>query len=189
MPDSDQRGVSLLEIIVVIALIGIVVGLVKPNLNSWKANATVKSDFNQLVASIEYLKSKARAVNGTAVLICNKSAKTITYAISSTVYSSVSTVPAAFSASETVENTGANILSGKSTPSSTTGFCNSASRGIFLGSGQVGLEGGAVQLDMEINFNNDKVNYDAYRVVVYQTTGFLQKQRWNKSTSGWVDFE
>lgn len=189
MPESNQRGVSLLEIIVVIALIGIVVGLVKPNLNSWKANATVKSDFNQLVATIEYLKSKARSINGTAVLVCNKSAKTMSYAISSTVYSSLSTVPAAFTGSETVESTGANVLSGKTTPSSSTSFCNSALRGLFLGNGQVGLEGGGPQLDVEMNFNNDKVNYDAYRVVIYQTTGFLQKQRWNKSTSGWVDFE
>lgn len=183
----NQRGVSLLEVILVIALIGIVVGFVRPNLNNWKANATVKSDFEQLVATLDYLKSKVRSVGGTATLSCNASASALSYAVSSTAYGSISSVPSVFSASEIVENSSANVLSGKSTPVSS--ICSSALRAVFLGNGQVGLEGGAGQLVVELNVNNDKTNYNAYKVIVYQTAGFLQKQRWDKSTSGWQDFE
>jgi|GEM_PF-2680894 len=183
----NQRGVSLLEVILVIALIGIVVGFVRPNLNNWRANATVKSDFDQLVATIDYLKSKVRSVGGTATLACNGSTNSLSYNVSSTAYGSVSSVPSAFSASEIVESSSSNILSGMSKPVSA--ICSSALRGVFLGNGQVALEGGAGQLIIELNVNNDKVNYSAFKVIVYQTTGFLQKQRWNNAVSGWVDFE
>ena len=75
-----QKGVSFLEIIVVVAILGVTAFFVMPSLSSWKINSMVEGDFNAIVSQIEYIKSRASLINGTGLLICSSNNK-LTYQI------------------------------------------------------------------------------------------------------------
>jgi Tfp pilus assembly protein FimT len=66
----NEKGTSFLEIILVIAIVGIATSFVMPSISSWKINSLVEKDFQAMVSEIEYLKTRASSLNGTALLIC-----------------------------------------------------------------------------------------------------------------------
>ena len=55
----NEKGTSFLEIILVIAIVGIATSFVMPSISSWKINSLVEKDFQALVSEIEYLKTRA----------------------------------------------------------------------------------------------------------------------------------
>jgi hypothetical protein len=59
-------------------------------------------------------------------------------------------------------------------------------RGVFISSGMVGVEGGGL-LDLELNRGGARNSGGAYRVLVNQSTGFVQKFRWNKASDVWTE--
>ena len=63
-------GISLLEIIVVIAIVGIISAISFPNIQDWLAKRRLQSEYLTLTAKLEYLRLKARTLPGTATLRC-----------------------------------------------------------------------------------------------------------------------
>lgn len=173
----------------VVAIIGITAALVQPNFSSSKATANVSSDFQRLTGQIEYLKTRARSINGTSVMTCS-AGKVLSFQISSNRQTSLTSVDANFSTNLLENPTGSsasfNVLSGNSTISSL--ICSGGKRAIFLSNGQSGIEGGGT-IDIEVNYAGNRTKYPAYRVVVNPTTSFVQKYRWSTSLGNWSEFD
>ncbi len=189
----NQHGVTFLEVIIVIAILMIVTSLVSPSISDWRQKRALEADFHSVSAQVDYLKTRARTINGTAILSCASTTgtgKVLTYQVSSKPQTDVSALSAGF-ASNVIEDPvtkepNFNILSGRTQIVST--ICNGV-KGIFLSSGQSGVEGGAGAIDLAIEPIAGKAQYGAYRVLLNQHTGFLQKFKWSKSGSQWVEIE
>ena len=79
-----------------------------------------------------------------------------------------------------------NIISNQSQVIST--ICNGL-RGIFLASGQSGVEGGGAPIDIAIEPIAGKAKFGAYRVLINQNTGFVQRFKWSNQGSQWAEIE
>jgi len=185
---SDQSGVSFLEVIIVIALLGVMSTFVIPAIGSWTAKAKVESDFRSTLSQVETLKTRVRLVNGTALLKCINH-NVLSYQLSTNYQSSNNLVDSNFSKyivdDPLVNNSKFNILSGKTNLVST--ICEGA-RGIFNANGYSGIEGSG-NIDIEINYKNDRNTYPAYRILVNQSTSFVQRFIWNKSAGSWRELD
>jgi Tfp pilus assembly protein FimT len=179
-----EKGVSFLEIIVVVAILGVTAFFVMPSLSAWKINSMIEGDFAALVSQIEYVKSRTSILNGTGLLICTTNNK-LTYQISSNRQTSYTVVDPIFSSTLLEDTSSSNALSGKTYIVSS--MC-SGRRGIFLSNGFSGLELGGL-IDLEVNYLNNKINYPAYKVTVSQSTSFVQKYQWNSKLSMWAEIE
>ena len=181
-----QRGVSFLEVIVVVGILLIVSTFITPSIMNWRAKRTLESDYVALLSTVDFIKTRVRTINGTGVLICASPTK-LTYQISSNPQSLAASVSSNFS-TNVLEDPSAtdinfNILSGQSTVVST--IC-SVGRGVFASNGLASTEGGGA-IDIELNRGGDRTKVGAYRVLVNQTTGFVQKYRWKENGSAWVE--
>jgi len=209
----NDKGTSFLEIILVIAIIGIAASFVMPSISSWKINSLVERDFQAMVSEIEYLKTRASSLNGTALLICignnNEPNQIITHQTANcrSIYSHAlcqqddSDGYGATFKSNRIENPSSanpsfNIVSGKTniagSPCGSAGsFAEATDRigYLFQSNGQSMMKGSTWPLDIEINYKNDKINYPAYRISVSRTTSFVQKYKWNKKISDWVEID
>jgi len=179
-----EQGVSFLEIIVVVAILGVTALFVMPSLSSWKINSMIEGDFAALVSQIEYIKSRATVMNGTGLLVCSTNNK-LTYQISSNRQTSYTAVDSLFSSALLEDTSSSNALSGKTYLVSS--MCTGR-RGIFLSNGFSGLELGGL-IDIEVNYLNNKTNYPAYKVTVSQSTSFVQKYQWNSKLGMWTEIE
>ena len=185
-----QYGASFLELIVVIALLGIMGTFIIPSIGSWTAKAKVEADYQSALAQIENLKTRVRLVNGTALLKCTNHS-VLCYQVSTNYQSSNSVVDPNFSATGNIVedplviNPNFNVLSGKTNIVSS--LCE-GTRGIFVANAYSGIEGGG-NIDIEINYKNDRVNYPAYRILVNQSTSFVQRFVWNKLTGSWSELD
>ncbi len=182
-----QRGVSFLEIIVVVGILMIVSAFVSPSIMDWRSKRALESDYLALLSNIDFLKTRVRTINGTGLLICSSPTR-LSYQISSNPQSSSSVVSSSFT-SNIVENPltkdpNFNILTGES---SLVSLICSAGRGIFATNGLAGVEGSGSAIDIEVNRGGNRASYGAYRVLVNQTTGFVQKYKWQQSTGLWIE--
>ena len=189
----NQHGITFLEVIVVIAILMIVTSLVSPSIGDWRQKRALEADFYAVASQIDYLKSRTRVINGTAVLKCGSTTgigKVLTYQISSKPQSDVGNLLPTFSNS-IVEDPAAkdpafNIVSGQTQIVSS--ICNGL-RGIFISGGQSGVEGGNGAIDLSIEPVSGKDKFGAYRILLNQYTGFIQKFKWSISESKWVEIE
>jgi type II secretory pathway pseudopilin PulG len=182
-----QKGVSFLEVIVVVGVLLIASTFVTPSITNWRSKRNLESDYLALLANIDFIKTRVRTINGSGLLICRTSTL-LTYQISSNPQSSVSVVSANFAANvledPSTKDVNFNILSGQTTVVSS--LCT-VGRGIFISSGMAGLEGSGSAIDIELNRGGNRNAYGAYRVLVNQTTGFVQKYKWNQTTYTWSE--
>jgi Tfp pilus assembly protein FimT len=209
----NEKGTSFLEIILVIAIVGIATSFVMPSISSWKINSLVEKDFQAMVSEIEYLKTRASSLNGTALLICignnNEPNQIITHQTAncrSQYSNTLCQQDPSDSYGETFKNNlienpssanpSFNIVSGKTniagSPCGYSGsFAEASARTgyVFQSNGQSMIKSSSWGLDIEINYNNDKINYPAYRIAVSRTTSFVQKYKWNKKISNWVEID
>lgn len=182
-----QRGVSFLEVIVVVAITLIAAALVAPNIGDWTSKRSLLADYQSLVSQLDYLKTRARSLDGTSVLTCNGS-KILSYQVSTQPQMTLAAISPGFQTkvveSPSATNPTFNILSGNTSVVSAlcTGF-----KGLFLANGFAGLEGSGAAIDIELNHAGTRSPYGAFRVVVNQTTGFVQKYRWNQGGNAWVE--
>lgn len=182
-----QRGVSFLEVIVVVAILLIASSFVSPSITEWRSKRNLEADYLALLSNIDFIKTRVRTINGTGVLICNPNS-VLTYQISSNPQSTALAVSSNF-ASNVLEDPSAkdinfNILSGGSTVAST--IC-SVGRGIFSSNGLTGVEGGGGAIAIELNRGGNVANLGGYRIVLTQTTGFIQKYKWNQASNAWIE--
>ena len=189
----NQNGITFLEVIVVIAILMIVTSLVSPSITDWRQKRDLEADFNAVISQVDYLKTRARTINGTAVLSCASTTgtgKVITYQVSSKPQTDVMTLSSEFVANviedPVIKEPSFNILTGHTQVISS--ICNGI-KGIFLSSGQSGLEGSGGAIDLTIEPIYGKAVYGAYRVLLNQHTGFLQKFKWSNLNSQWVEID
>lgn len=189
----NQHGVTFLEIIIVIAILMIVTSLVSPSISDWRQRRALEADFHAVSSQIDYLKTRTRAMNGTATLVCSSNTgigKVLTYQVSNQAQTDISAVSGSFSQNlvedPVAKDPAFNVLSGKTQIVSR--ICNGL-RGIFLSSGQSGLEGGNGSIDLAIEPVAGKSKFGAYRVLLNQHTGFIQKFKWNIPSNQWVEIE
>lgn len=189
----NQQGVTFLEVIVVVAILMIVSSLVSPNIQDWRQKRALESDFHALLAQIDYLKIRARILNGTAILSCASSSgrgTVISYQVSTSPQSSVDDLADGF-ASGVVENPSAkaanyNLLSGKNIVSSD--ICK-GTPAIFTASGRIGVQGAGQPLVIEIEPQSDKAKMGAFMIVINSVTGFIQKYKWQLSAGRWAEID
>lgn len=189
----NQQGVTFLEVIVVVAILLIVTSLVSPNIQDWRQKKALESDFYAVLAQIDYLKTRARTLNGTATLTCASNSgrgSVLGYQVSTNPQSSVTDLASGFVAN-VVENPSAkaaeyNLLSGKTIIVSD--ICN-GSPAIVTASGQVGVEGNGQTLVIEVESPSGKTQLGAYRIVVNAVTGFVQKYKWQISAGRWAEID
>ena len=184
-----QRGVSFLEVIVVVAILLVASAFVSPSIMDWRAKRNLEADYLSLVSTIDFLKTRVRTINGTGLLICNPNS-VLTYQISSNPQSTASAVSGSFAGNlledPTAKDATFNILSGGSTV--TSDLC-AAGRGIFASTGLAGVEGTGNVILIELNRGGVRDPIGAYQVKVNQTTGFIQKYKWKQANRTWVELD
>jgi prepilin-type N-terminal cleavage/methylation domain-containing protein len=188
-----EKGVSFLEIIVVVAILGVTASFVMPSLSSWKINSLVERDFNAVISQVEYIKARVAVMNGTGLLQCytNLSYSPPDVKVGYLIYSYRNTNPYLLdaivptTAVELQDTSRNNVVSGKAILN-----CNFYNA-IFLSNGMSGIEGGsaATPISIEVNYMNDKTKYPAYKVVITGSTSFLQKYQWNSKLGIWTEIE
>lgn len=189
----NQQGVTFLEVVVVVAILLIVSSLVSPSIQDWRQKKSLESDFHAVLAQIDYLKTRARTLNGTAILTCQSSGgrgTVLGYQVSTNPQSSVSDLSASFS-SRVVENpaaqtAGYNLLSGQTVVVSD--ICNGANA-IITAAGQVGVTGNGQPLLIELEPKAGKAQMGGFRILVNPSTGFIQKYKWQISASRWAEID
>jgi type II secretory pathway pseudopilin PulG len=185
---SLQLGASFLELIIVIALLGIMSTFIVPSIGSWTAKSRVEADYHSILSQIENLKTRVRLLNGTALLKCTNHS-ILSYQLSTNYQTSNTLVDSNFLMNivedPSANNPNFNIISGKTNMVST--LCE-GKRGILIANAYSGIEGGG-DIDIELNYKNDRVNYPAYRVLVNQSTSFVQRFIWNKSSGVWKELD
>lgn len=189
----NQHGVTFLEVTIVIAILMIVGSLVSPAIGDWRQKRALEADYYAVLSQVDYLKTRARTINGTAIISCASTTgvgKSLTYQVSSKPQSDVVTLSSGFM-TNLVEDPASkdptfNIISNQSQINSI--ICNGL-RGIFLASGQSGIEGGAAPIDIAIEPIAGKAKFGAYRILLNQNTGFVQRFKWSNLGSQWVEIE
>ena len=179
----SQQGVTFLEVIVVIAILMITTSMVSPAISDWRQRRALESDFHAVLVQVDYLKTRARAISGTASLSCSalaNGANALAYKISTAPQADVLTLGPLFTANvledPVLQDPGFNVLSGRTKIVSE--ICK-GKVGIFVSSGQSGVEGGNGAIDLLIEPIASKSQYGSYRVLVNQTTGYIQKFKRN----------
>lgn len=181
-----QTGASFLEIIVVVALLAIMATFVVPAVGSWSGKAKVEADYHSILAQIEYLKTRVRMLNGTALLKC-KNNSVLIYQLSTNYQTSNNSLDSNFTKNivedPLAKNANFNIVSGKTYlgTSSVLGaspICDGKD-GLLIANGRSGVVGSASDIDIKISYKNDSVNYPAYWIHVNQETSYVQRYSWN----------
>lgn len=190
----NQQGVTFLEIVVVIAILMITSALVAPSIQDWRQKRALESDFLAVLAQIDYLKARARTLNGTSLLICNAqggSGSSLTYQVSTASQLSTNNVQSGFSTGlvedPVAQNPTFNILSGKSKVVSN--LCNSGARGIFIATGQTGVEGSGALIEIKLGSQSIQSSLTDYRIWVNQSTGFLQRFKGSIANDTWMEID
>lgn len=189
----NQQGVTFLEVIVVVAILLIVSSLVSPNIQDWRQKRALESDFYAVLAQIDYLKARARTLNGTAILTCQSNSgrgTALSYQVSTNLQSSASDLAAGF-ADNVVEDPSAksaeyNLLSGKTIVVSD--ICR-GENAIITAGGRVGVQGSSQALIIEIEPQAGKATKSAFKILVNPVTGFIQKYKWLVSDSRWAEVD
>ena len=189
----NQQGVTFLEIVVVIAVLMITSALVAPSIQDWRQKRALEADFHAVLAQIDYLKVRARTLNGTATLRCQSTSgrgNFLSYQVSTNPQVSVGNLAAGFDAN-LVENSSDkavnyNLLSGKSVVVSD--ICN-GTPAVIVASGQVGVQGNGQPLVIELEPQAGKIALGAFKIIVNPLTGFIQKYKWQLPAGRWVEID
>lgn len=187
----NQQGVTFLEIVVVIAILMITSALVAPNIQDWRQKRALEADFQAILAKIDYLKARARTLNGTGLLVCNGQGDTgsvLTYQITTNPQAITNSVVSGGIVEDPVaQNASFNLLSGKTKLVSS--LCNAGARGVFIATGQTGIEGSGGQVDIKIGLQSSSTKVTDFRILVNQSTGFVQKFKGSISNGTWTEIE
>ena len=187
-----------------IGIIAIASSFVYPQIGKWKIKRAIEQDFNTVVSTISYLKTKTRAVNGTSVFKCGTrgfgdETMQIYYNISSQRNDGDGFIMHPDNLKNRIEVNARRDWSdddseGKTVPlynllsAKVNVECNQHAT-VFNAGGNSGGRDTGDALEVIINYKVsgvvDYVNYNAYKVRVNSATAYVQKYKWNIVTGTW----
>jgi prepilin-type N-terminal cleavage/methylation domain-containing protein len=196
---NRQKGFSILELLIVIGILGITSAFIYPSIGQWKIKRNIERDFQAVVSTIDYLKTRTRSVNGTSILRCDDGTgdMVMSYVISSQRNDAGGpgggapwTIHGGF-VPNIIEDPSAadpnfNVITGD------VNVTCPVAETLFNASGNAGSVGGGSSLTIEINFMRDDgvvdyANFNAYRVLLNTATAYAQKFKFNIATDDWVE--
>ncbi len=170
-------GISLLEIIVVIAIVGIISAISFPNIQDWLAKRRLQSEYLTLTAKLEYLRLKARTLPGTATLTCtNNRVTTVVRLANNTV---VESDPPAGGPTSLLQY-----------PTPPTQVLVSPCANDTITFNRDGAASGTREFSLVYAGDNLAApRYGAYRLTLSGSTGFIRKYRLSPGASQWLEAE
>ena len=184
-----------------IGIIAIASSFVYPQIGKWKIKRNIEQDFNAIVSTIGYLKTKTRAINGTSILFCSKVYGTDGYTDITALKYEMSRYRNAGDSLLVLSPgyTDNKIETGRADVGGTGEFGNlltgkvnvecTADKTIFNAGGNAGNLGSGDAVEFIINYKvsgvADYVNFNAYKVKVNTSTAYVQKYKWNIVTGTW----
>ena len=197
---NRQSGFSILELLIVIGILAITSGFIYPSIGQSNIKRNIEKDFQAVVATIDYLKTRTRTVNGTSLLYCASEVTgglVMTYIVST--QRNDASGPGGGAPWTIHDGFIPNIIEDPSAADPNfnviTGDVNvtcPVAETLFNASGNAGSVGGGSSLTIEINFMRDDgvvdyENFNAYRILLNTATAYAQKFKYNMSTSDWVE--
>ena len=174
----SQSGFTLLELLTVIGMILVLTTFVTPVIGKWRIERNIEKDFFTLVGTIDYLKAKARVINGTGILSCSDPNK-LTYSLSGFAQTSIASKHADYD-DNIIETKAEKILSGK-----TYFDCTDGTNIFFLQNTKATSWEGVIAY--QVAGITDKANYSSYKVKINSATAFIQQYKWNKKDEIWIE--
>ena len=185
-----------------IGIIAIASSFVYPQIGKWKIKRAIEQDFNTVVSTINYLKIKTRAVNGTSVLNCQLyggETMQLFYNISSQRNDGDGFIMHPDNMKNRIEINARRDWSGDDSEGKTEPLFNLLSGKVnvdcnqfltvFNAGGNSGGRDTGDALEVIINYKVggvvDYVNYNAYKVRVNSATAYVQKYKWSIVTGTW----
>ena len=167
-------GISLLEIIVVIAIVGVISAISFPNIQDWLAKRRLQSEYLTLTAKLEYLRLKARTPPGTASLTCtNNRVTTVVRLANNTV---VESDPPAGGPTSLLQYPTQVLVSPCANDTITFN--------------RDGATSGTREFSLVYAGDNLAApRYGAYRLTLSGSTGFIRKYRLSPGASQWLEAE
>jgi len=164
----------MLEIIVVVAIIGIVSAMTFPSVQEWLAKRRLQTDYQTLVAKMQYLRLKARTLPGSSRLQCtgNRVSATVNDANNALLESD----PPAGSTATSILHYPVQVLV---TP------CNGSS----ISFASDGSTSGTRQFYLYYSGDPVGARYGAYRLDLSGSTGFIRTYRLSPGASQWLETE
>lgn len=164
----------MLEIIVVVAIIGIVSAMTFPNIQEWLAKRRLQADYQTLVAKMQYLRLKARTLPGSSRLQCtgNQVSATVNDANNALLESDP---PAGSPASSLLHHPAQVLL----TP------CSASS----ISFASDGSTSGTREFFLHHSGDPAGARYGAYRLTLSGSTGFIRTYRLSPGASQWLETE
>ena len=173
-PSSGEKGLTLLEILIVVAIISVIAGISVPNIASWTSSRTINSDLGTVTKLIDYARINSVKEKKMFLLINYNSARELR--LYESINTNTSTACTAYNASTFQDATGhsgaqsitSNLLAQKAISS---GFTNPSTELCFFANGTVSTDTTGYELSYE---------GEAYRIMIW-LTGFYELHR---STDG-----
>jgi len=157
------KGITLIELLVVIAMIGVLAGVVGPNISGWNCRQEVRNDFERINGFLETVRLEAVNRNKTMMAYYSRNGYMRAYQVSKACQVNTSIVST---------NIPDLVLDKKNKITTQT------SPSCFYADGS--SEAGFYKISRQCGTKNYK-----FKSQLFSATGFIEKSKYNTTTSNW----